>query len=144
MATPGLPPPTILESDPQDILLDSDGDIVLDDQGLHWASGVAGVVQGARIRMLMFAGEWFLNLDVGLDYYGDILFENYDETRARAGFTAAILDTPGILAVTSLTFSLNPQSRVLAVTWSASTQFGDTSPDTLNLSGPTTVQSAES
>lgn len=142
MATTSTPP-TILEDDPQDILLDETGDIVLDGEGLHFVSGIQGVIQGARIRMLAIMGEWFLNLDFGIDYYGDVLFENYDETRARIDFSAAILDTPGINAITSLLFNFNAAGRLLSVVWSASSQFGDTPQNTLNLSGPTQPQTGD-
>lgn len=132
----------LLESDPQDILLDADQDVVLDEEGLHWVSGIDAVVQAARIRIRLFFAEWFLNLDVGIDYYADILFENYDETRARAAFATAILDTPGIVEILSLTLRRDSQTRILTVTWSARTLFGDTMPDSLDLSGPTTLAEA--
>jgi len=124
--------PLPLENDPQDILMDDDGDIVLDEQGLHFVSGLQAVVQGARIRMGMFAEEWFLNLDIGIPYYEEIMFENYDEPTARAEFIAAILDVPGIVEVISLTLALD-STRTLTVTWQARTLFGDTPQDTLAL-----------
>ena len=123
----------LLETDIQDLLLDDDGDIVLDELGLHWVSGIQAVVQAARIRMLFFLGEWFLNLDVGIPYNEDILFGNFNEAAARAAFTAAILDVPGVTAVKTLTFDVNAQERILTVTWSATCAFGDTPIDTLDL-----------
>ncbi len=123
----------LLEGDIQDILLDDDGDIVLDEQGLHWVSGLQAVVQAARIRMLFFLGEWFLNLDVGIPYNEDIFFTNFNEAAARAAFTAAIMDVPGVISVNTLTFDINAQARILTVTWSATCAFGDTAPDTLDL-----------
>lgn len=123
---------TILESDPQDVLMDDDGDIVLDEQGLHFVSGIPAVVQAARIRMGMFAAEWFLNLDIGIPYYDEIMFENYDEGTARAEFAAAILDVPAVTEILFLQLVLD-SSRTLTVTWQARCVFGDTPTDTIVL-----------
>ena len=123
---------TILETDPQDVLMDDDGDVVLDEQGLHFVSGIPAVVQAARIRMGMFAEEWFLNLGIGIPYYTEIMFENYDEGTARAEFLAAILDVPAVVEVTFLQLVLD-SSRTLTVTWQARTLFGDTPQDTIVL-----------
>lgn len=123
----------LLEGDIQDILLDENGDIVLDEQGLHWVSGLQAVVQAARIRMLYFLGEWFLNLDVGIPYLDDTFFENYNEAATRAALTAAILDVPGVISVNTLELDVNGAARTLTITWSATCAFGDTIPDTLAL-----------
>lgn len=126
---------TILESDPQDIMMDDNGDIVLDEEGLHFVSGIPGVIQAVRIRMLFVLGEWFLNLDIGIPYWDKILGDDYNEDRVRSIFTAAILDAPGVVAITTLQLQRNPD-RTLDVTWSATCLFGDTVPDTLNLRHP--------
>lgn len=129
----------LLEEDPQDVLMDDTGDIVLDEQGLHFVSGIPAVVQAARIRMGMFATEWFLNLDIGIPYYESIMFENYDEQTARAEFAAAILDVPGVVEIISLTLDL-ASDRTLTVTWSARTFFGDTPTDVIKLAQTGVVQ----
>jgi len=54
-----------------------------------------------------------------------LMGQGYDEAKARRAFTEAILDTPGALAVTSMSLVFNTATRRLAITWSASTQFGD-------------------
>lgn len=122
----GLP----LETDPMDVALDTDGDILIDEQGLHFVSGIPAVVQGVRIRLLLFFSEWFLNQDVGVPYFeeliGDASKQPGVEDRARAAFAAAILDTPGVVSITQLDVVSDKQARVMTVTWQASCAFGDT------------------
>lgn len=123
----------LLESDPQDILLDADGDIVLDEEGLHFVSGLQAVAQACRIRILMFRGEWFQNMDVGVPYFEGILDDKFDQAAARAALTAAILDAPGVIGIKSLTVDLDASSRTLSITFVAQTLFGDTPPDLLEV-----------
>lgn len=123
----------ILETDPLDVLIDADGDIVIDNDGLHFATGIAGVAQLIRERVLLFSGEWFLNLDVGIPWFDKILGENFDERAAYDAIRAEILDTPGVVAITSLTISVDPSTRVVSLAYEAQVSFGDTVSDTLDL-----------
>jgi hypothetical protein len=121
--------PLPLETDPQDVALDTDGDILLDAEGLHFVSGMAAIIQAVRIRLLMFRGEWFLNQDIGVPYFEELIGDASKrpgvEERARAAFGAAILDTPGVVTVLKLDVAINPSTRKMTVTWQARTAFGD-------------------
>jgi hypothetical protein len=123
----------ILETDPLDILLDADGDIVIDNQGLHFATGLSGVAQLIRTRVLMFAGEWFLNLDVGIPWYDTVFADDYDERTAYDALRAEILGTPGVVSIVSLTLTRDPFLRTVAIAYECTVSFGDTVSDTLDL-----------
>lgn len=122
--------PLPLESDPQDVKIADDGDILLDEQGLHFVSGTDAIVQAARFRLLLFKGEWFLNQDIGVPYFEELIGDASKragvEDRARAAFAAAILDVPGIETILQLDVKKNNTSRTLTVTWQARAAFGDT------------------
>jgi hypothetical protein len=62
-----------LLTDPIDLLLDDNNDLVFRDGDLVFSTGIEAVVQACRIVMQMFRGEWFLNLDAGLPYWESIL-----------------------------------------------------------------------
>lgn len=114
---------------------------------LAMTKGVEAVVQGARIRMQMFAGEWFLNLAMGVAYIARsgvpiervLLGQKFDRNKAIREFRGVllgdaargILPLPGILSVTTLNVTFEPSTRIVTITWKASTQFGDTPLDTL-------------
>ncbi len=123
----------LLESDPQDLLLDQNGDLVIDEEGLHFVSGLQAVAQAIRIRILMFRGEWFMNMDIGVPYFDGILGDSFDEATARAAITAAILDAPGVIDVRSLSVELDGATRKLVVSFVAQSLFGDTPVDRLEV-----------
>lgn len=60
----------LLITDPIDwgLVLDANGNLDFPPPGsnIDASSGLAAVVQGARIRLALTAGEWFLNLDRGV------------------------------------------------------------------------------
>lgn len=119
-----------LENDPQDVALAPDGDILLDAEGLHFVSGKPAVVQAVQIRLLMFKGEWFLNQDIGMPYFeeliGDASKARGVEDRMHAAAAAAILDAPGVDSILKLNVTVDRQNRTMTVTWQAKCSFGDT------------------
>jgi hypothetical protein len=123
--------PLPLKSDPMDVALDTDGDIKIDPKiGLVLISGADAIAQGVRFRLLLFRNDWFLNLDIGVPYFEELIGDASKQAgvldRARAAFGAAILDTPGVVEILNLDVQLNAQTRAMTVRWQARASFGDT------------------
>lgn len=128
-----------LSTDPIDLLVNTvTGDVVFP---LTFSKGLAGVVQSARVALAMVAGEWFLDLDAGVRYFerdgvaaADALFgQKYDQAKAIGEFRRVLTQVAGIVTINSLAVTFVGATRAMTVTWSASTVFGDTPPDTLAL-----------
>ena len=109
--------------DPIDALLDADGDLVIDSD-LRLASGLDAVSQGIRVRILTFHGEWFLNLEIGVRWFEDILGKAFDQSTAMSAIREQILNTPNVRAIKSLSARFLSTTRTLTVEWSVSTVFG--------------------
>lgn len=120
----------LLATDPVCFARDVSGDL---DLPLRLASGLEAVAIGVRSRLLLFAGEWFLDLDAGVPYLpglgveerAALLGQRYDAVRTRAVFRREILATPGIVALTSLQTSFDGALRRLSVAWRARCAFGE-------------------
>ena len=132
---------TLLETDPLDIALGDDGDMLFgDDGGPYFTSGLAGVAQLCRTAVLLFKGEWFQDLDAGVPWMENgtvleadaILGGPFDEARVRAAVRDALLGVVGVLSITRLEVSFDAADRELTITWSVRTVFGDTPVDTLS------------
>jgi hypothetical protein len=130
----------LLESDPVVFKRDVNGDLVFP---LQLARGIEAIGIGVRTRLLMFRGEWFLDLDAGIPYLesqdGTVsereawIGGKYDPVRVRADILREILTTPGVLDVPTLRIVYDGGTRTLSISWVARSRFGDTPLDTLNL-----------
>ncbi len=128
-------------TDPVDWELDDNFQLIVP---IRYVSGIKAVRQGARLRIKLAAGEWYLNLGIGVRWlatpdgavteqqaiFGDSAF---DEGKAVNEIRRELLTTPGLIAVTSIRASINNAERRISITWSARTQFGDIAADTVDL-----------
>ncbi len=125
----------MLEVEPRDLLLDRYNDLVITTD-LDWSRGIPGVMQECRIKLQMFQGEWFLNLDAGIPYWGQILGQKPAIAIAAIGasFTESLLRVEDVIAVTKMSIVYNGSTRTLTVTWQVQCKFGATPVDTLAIS----------
>ena len=131
----------MLSTDPIDLLLDQDGDLVITGGRLQFSTGLTAVVQGIRIRLLTFRGEWFLDLDHGIPYLENdsvdaseaILGQKFNEAKARAAFRDMILSAPGVVEILGLAVKFNRGTRQLDVAFRVRTEFGDSELETLTV-----------
>jgi hypothetical protein len=131
----------ILATDPIDWELNDDFQLIIP---IRYVSGLKAVRQAARIRIKMAAGEWFLNLGIGVPWLptpdgvvtdqqailGDAPF---DEAKAVNAIRLELLTIPALIEVTDIRATFDNAERRMAVVWSARTQFGDISVDTVDL-----------
>lgn len=124
-----------LITDPIDLLIGADNDLVLEDGDLQFSKGVDAVVQQCRVALQMFQGEWFLNLDIGIPYWQSILGEKPKVAieAARIFMRRELELVDGVDEVLKLDVTYISASRSLSVTWQVSTIFGDTPEDEIEL-----------
>lgn len=94
---------------------------------LAWSSGALVQLtdpldtlrQLLECRLRMAVGEWFLDLDDGLDIYGSILGKPRSESVIRQVMRDRILGTPGVKAILSMAVSLEARTRQLTIDYRA-------------------------
>jgi hypothetical protein len=123
----------VLETEPLDVELDDDGEIHIDEEGLRLVSGAQAVAQLIRIAILLFLGEWFLNLEKGMPWFQEILGQKFDPVLIRQRLSERILAVPGVAEIMSVAVSFDPDSRAVTVDWEVRAAFGGT------VSGSTTT-----
>lgn len=132
----------LLDTDPLDLLLDSSGDLVIENGDLGLVRGLDGIAQCIRVAVLLCRGEWFLNLDAGIPYFerdgvapaDAILGQIFDEAKTVRTFASEISRCPGVDVVTSVAASYLATTRQLQVSWVVRTVLGDTIADSLTRS----------
>lgn len=124
------------KSDPEtgELVFD-EGDIVMvsDEQG-----DPASIRQDVEERLRLVRGEWFLSdpsstsPDDGVDLFGRVLVKGARPSVVASIYREAILATPGVSGITSLTVKIIPSTRQARIDWVASTDAG-------LISGSTTI-----
>lgn len=124
-----------LITDPLDVKIGDDNVVVFENGDLVLVSGLDAIVQGCRIVLQMFQGEWFLNLDVGIPYWQSILGQKpaVAIAAARIFFRRELEAVEGVERVTKLDISYTGATRTLSITWQVTTVFGDTPVDEIDL-----------
>lgn len=124
-----------LVTDPIDIKLDDDNQIVFVDGDLVLTTGIDAIVQSCRIALSMFQGEWFMNLDAGIPYWDQILAQKpvVAIAAARIFIRRELSLVDGVVDVTKLEIKYDNSTRTMKVVWQVDTAFGETPADEIEL-----------
>jgi len=103
----------------RDILLDDDGDIVLERGEVVWldADDPRAIVQAIRHRLTIFRGEWYLDQRIGFPWFQEVLGRKGALVRAQDLVRQTILDVAGVREVLSVEARM--VDRHLAMDWTA-------------------------
>lgn len=93
--------------------VDIDGNVILSDGNLSLVENNNAIIQRLWRRLRRIKGEWFLNKDVGLDYFGLVLKKNYVIAQIRREFQRVALGTQGIKEVYNFTHSFDTADKNL-------------------------------
>lgn len=89
------------------------------------APGQESLAQRLNIKLRFFMGEWFLNMDFGIPYFQQIFVKPVVQYTIDAIFKSQILETPGVLELTSYTSSFDNVSRTFTLSFEVISEQGD-------------------
>jgi hypothetical protein len=107
----------------QTIAIDNTGDLAVINGRLSVNDDVQAIRDQLQIRLNLVRGNWFLDLEEGLDYFGAIYGKKQIDIELTAQFKQAILKTQGIDRLLSFSASFD-SNRNLNIVFSAATVFG--------------------
>ncbi len=100
-----------------DIYLDPvTGDMVVTND-FRFTTGLETVAQKLRLRMDATKGEYFADLNNGVDYHGEILGHDPSDERVSAIYRKVAIETPGVDRVTKMVVNRDGSTRLLSVDW---------------------------
>lgn len=105
--------------------LDTAGDYTLGTGSDFHVNTPAAVAQAVKTRLLLFAGEWFLDTTDGTPWRTDVLGK-YTQQAYDAVLKDRILSTPGVTGITQYSSALDSSKRTLSVSAAISTIYGQT------------------
>jgi hypothetical protein len=98
-----------------DFLQDDRGDLAFTDNELTFVIGADEVAQRVTQRLRTFRGEWFLDLDIGVPYYQEILIKNPSSTIVEGRLKTEITETPGVLEIEVFELDIDNAERTATV-----------------------------
>lgn len=121
-------PATAVGDRVRDIKLDgTTGDLVFKDDDLVLVADLDAIAQDLRLRIGFVQGEWFLDEELGVPYWTEILVKDPNLVAVQEIFRRTLLETEGVLAVEELTLNYNASARTLGVTFRVTTDLGELS-----------------
>lgn len=83
-----------------------------------------GVAQNVMTRLALWQGQWFIDTAEGTPWLQRILGKH---DAVDTVIKTRILETPGVIAISSYESILNPDTRVMTVNATLETEYGQTS-----------------
>lgn len=116
-------------------------DILLtDEHDIEFVNGAAtvttdmksSVAQRLKIALSTFQGEWFLDAELGIDYFGSVFGKRRRKETVDLIIQTAILSDPDVLRLTSYSSTITNDRR-FEVNFTVLTSDGTTAPVTVQL-----------
>ena len=108
-----------------DILLDNTThDITIIEGNLFLTDGIQAKRQHVKQRLQFFAAEWFLDNSKGIPYIQQVLVKNPNPVIIDSLLKNTIITTPGFRQLDQFELDLQPDTRVLTLTFQAQTEDG--------------------
>lgn len=93
--------------------LDANGDWMYGQGVGSYATGKAAIALAIATRLRLWRGECAFSTASGVDYTN--LLDKGQEANLATALQNAILQTPGVVKIVSMPFSLNPRTRAMSV-----------------------------
>jgi hypothetical protein len=106
--------------------LSEDGDYTFGNgQANFFKDTPAAVGQAAKTRLMLWLGEWFLNVEEGTPYLQGVIGKHNEQTR-EAVMRARVLGTEGLTSITNYESIIDPDNRKLNLSVAVDTIYGET------------------
>lgn len=102
------------------IFINDDGDIELDilTNNLHMVSGQDEILQIILRNLETFRGEWFLQTEMGVPWFQDILVKNPRVETIDAAIIEVIAGSKGVISIQSYQSTFDKELRSLFINFS--------------------------
>jgi hypothetical protein len=99
----------------------NDGDMQLN----VFVTETEATIQAVATRLRLFLGEWFLNKEIGIDYFGKILKKNINLREVELELKTTINQTDGVKELLKFEMTYNAETRELGVQFTALDDWGN-------------------
>lgn len=107
-----------------DIALTTDHDLDTSTLNLRLVDGADRVRQQLLIKLKLWVGEWFLDLEFGTPYLQQILGKQLTLSGALTALRKSILEVEGVRQIQSFEYTFSNSTRKLTVNFTVDTPYG--------------------
>lgn len=93
------------------------GDLKLTANSLTLTTGTEAIRQHLQCRFQLFFGEWFLDTEVGVPWFQDILGNKSSFVVVQEVLKGVVLDTPGVLQLLTFNFDYTASTREITLSF---------------------------
>lgn len=109
-----------------DLKLDPDSwDIVIENQDISYINDTDAIQQHLRQRLSFFKGEYPYDLSIGVPYHQEFFKKNFNPIVIDSSLKTTIIDTPGVIELTSFILDLDEPTRVLSLNFKVRAKNGE-------------------
>jgi len=105
--------------------IDSDGRTVRENGDFVWLTDNDAITQLVRQRIQIFKGEWFMNIELGIDYYNVVFPKGTSDFRKYLEFKRVVEEVPGVIRLLSASLAVeNLAQRTYRLRMDISADYG--------------------
>ena len=101
----------------KDFLLGSDNGLKIVDYDFAFTTSQEYIAQKLKIVLSTFKGEWFLNTDIGMPFYQEMLGKNNALSKIESIFIRAIKSVPEVVKILYIDVNQDNQTRTISVSF---------------------------
>ncbi|MBI4373457.1 MAG: hypothetical protein HY542_01135 [Deltaproteobacteria bacterium] len=96
-------------------LLDQDSDLDLTGNKINLVTGLQEIQQHMSVRFRLFRGEWFLDQELGVPWFEDVLKKRPNFAVVAEVLKSVITDTPGHVELLEFEIDYDQQNRTMTL-----------------------------
>lgn len=115
----------------KDLLLGADHDLIIENFDLALTDDIQSLRQRIKQKLLCFKGEWFLDENIGTEYFDAISDKNTENLVSI--LVNSIREVRGVKEVISFDVKVEPIKRTLEISFEVSNNLDETINDTITI-----------
>lgn len=109
----------------RDFKMDANDDLAVENSDFAAIGGADAIGQACKIRLRLMLGEYWLDDEAGVDYLGQILIKNPDQTVVKELLRDALMGVPDVTGVIAADLAIDNATRQATISFTVSTSYSD-------------------
>lgn len=99
----------------RDIKIDTDGFLLFDETDFETVTDKESIAQAISIRLQIWRGEYFRNINMGLDYMNEVFKKGYDKDMLKSKIMIECLAVKGVKKVSGISIEISNNAGTITI-----------------------------